>query len=257
MRYARVFLLHLQDALDDKGRMFVWFLISLINPLVLLLFWRGAPGVWSVSDAAAYYVLLVIANTFLSVHIEEVVAHIDIQEGYLSNYLVKPVSYLVYKFFHELPYRVVESVFGLLFLGMFLSLFHLRFGIGDAASVVLFFGIFVLAYGISFLFKMVLGLTALWTTDYAGVAQLVQVVIIVSGGFIMPIALYPPSLQSAIYALPFPYMFYAPVGALLGYFSRGELVRILAIQCAWVVALYALYRFVWKRGVGQFTAIGR
>lgn len=264
MRYARVFLLHFQDALDDKARMFVWFLISLINPLILLLFWKGASVTssvdagWQLSDITLYYLLMVIANTFLSVHIEENIAYIDIQEGYLANYLVKPVSYIAYKFFHELSYRLFESVFGVVFLIVLFA--ALRFAITlphDAVAVAMVGAVFLLAYCMSFLFKMILGLTAVWTTDFSGLSQIIGVVILITGGFIMPIRLFPDQLQRIIYALPFPYMFYFPVATILGYYSQREVLRIIGIQAIWIAVLYFFYRLVWRNGVKQFTAVGR
>ena len=121
MKYARIFFFHLQDAIEERSRMIVWFLISLINPMVYLLFWRGAylnleesTVGWQFSSFASYYFLLVIASSFLLVHIEEYIAYFDIERGYLANQLLKPVSYFWYHFFHELPYRVVQGSFGLL-----------------------------------------------------------------------------------------------------------------------------------------------
>src|SRR3989304_6642440 len=107
MRYVRMLLLHFDLALVSRSRSFIWFLITLINPLIYLTFWRGAltagsasPIGWSLSSVASYYLLLVIAGAFLSVHIEEVVAYYDIQQGWLSNYLTRPFSYFWFKFFH-------------------------------------------------------------------------------------------------------------------------------------------------------------
>ena len=103
MKYVKIFLLHFQEATDERSRMFVWFLISLINPLVYLLFWRGAhtslpetTNQWQLSGFASYYVLLILAGSFLRVHIEEYIAYYDIELGYLANSLLKPVSYFCY-----------------------------------------------------------------------------------------------------------------------------------------------------------------
>jgi len=119
MRYVRMLLIHFEDALAERSRSFVWFLIALINPLMLLLFWRGAIlekpdayGQWNIPSIMSYYLLLIIAGAFLQVHIDEKIAYSDIQQGQLANYLTRPFSYLLWNFFIELPYRVIQGSFG-------------------------------------------------------------------------------------------------------------------------------------------------
>ncbi|HLD24832.1 MAG TPA: ABC-2 family transporter protein, partial [Patescibacteria group bacterium] len=119
-RYLTVFLLYAQHALEYKARSFVWFFVIFMDAMIYLLFWRGAlsnpstTGVWTFSEAVSYYLLLLIAGSFLQVHIEEEVAFEDIQYGRLSQYLLRPFSYYKFKFFQELPWRIIQGGFGLL-----------------------------------------------------------------------------------------------------------------------------------------------
>ncbi len=262
MRYVRIFLLHFQDAVDAKSRMLAWFLISLINPLIYLSFWWGAStganlSNWTLPSIVSYYVLLVIAGALLRVHIEENIAYYDIQLGYLSNYLIKPVSYIRYKFLQELPYRLIEGSFGLIVLLLLTYVFHVPFHFIQSPTTIILAGLIIFfAYLISFLFKMILGLTALWTTDYHGLWQIVEVVLLAFGGFVIPIHLYPSYLQGIVNMTPFPYIFYYPIASVVGFIENGRYVYIISIQLAWIFLLALLYRAMWGRGVRQFTAVG-
>ncbi len=265
MRYVRMLLIHFEDALAERTRNLVWFLIALINPLILLLFWHGAIlekpdayGQWNIPSIVSYYLLLIIAGAFLQVHIEEKIAYTDIQQGALSNYLTKPFSYLVWNFFIELPYRVLQGSFGVIVFLIFFIFFGNIVSITNDPVILTLAGIvIVLGYLLSFFFKMILGLSALWTTDFSGLVNLIEVITLVFGGFIMPIHLYPAVLQRISFALPFASMFYFPIIAISGKLMAVELFRVIAVQCLWLAGLGSVYRIMWRRGIRLFTAIGQ
>ena len=113
-RLLAIFFLYAQHALEYKSRSFVWFLLVLLDAGVYLLYWRGvltgpnASTVWSLSKALSYYMLLLVAGSFLEAHIKEEIAFEDIQYGRLSQYLLRPFPYIGFKFFQELPWRIIQ-----------------------------------------------------------------------------------------------------------------------------------------------------
>lgn len=263
MKYVRIFLLYFQQAFVYRGRSIVWFFISLFNPLVLLLFWYAAltggktTVSWSLSDVTAYYVLLIISASFLDVHIEENVAVEDISEGGLNAYLVKPISYALVKLCNELPYRLLQGSFGIIVFCI------IRFGLGISFPLVN--GIFEIvstvcmilcAFCVSFLFKMIVGLSAFWTTDYTGLAEMTGVLILLFGGFVIPLEFFPSFWHTVATYTPFPYGTYFPVLAVEGRLALGEMWRIIGIQLGWIFILGVTYRWMWKRGVRLYTGVG-
>ncbi len=265
MKYLKVFLLHFQDAIDDRSRSVVWFLIALLNPLIYLLFWRGAagnipkqPGQWTSSSFASYYLLLIIASAFLMVHIEEYIAWYDVKEGYLTNHLLRPISYFWQNFFHELPYRILQGSFGIIVLLIFLALYPgLIAPVGSPIQIVLDIIVIIAAYFLSFSFKMILGLSALFTTDFYGLSELIGVLILVFGGFVIPLDLFPSQLARLVSVLPFPYMFYYPILAVAGRLEMSALLRLIGVQLGWIFAVLLFYRYLWGKGVRVFTGVGR
>lgn len=265
MRYVRIFLLHFQEAFDNKGRSFVWFLVPLVNISTLLLFWIGAFAEkgnfikdWSISSVSSYYFLLLIASSFLDVHIEESVAREDIQQGGLSKYLIKPFSYFWFKFFEEIPWRMIQGFFGLvifinafLFLGNFINLNNSIEGF-FLSLIIMIFALFI-----SFIFKMIVGISALWITDYSGLEQLVGITMLIFAGFIIPLEFFPSWLKTISYFLPFSYMIYFPVVAFTGKLAVVELFRVITVQVVWIIVLFLAYRLLWKKGIRKFTAFGQ
>ncbi len=265
MRYLRIFFLHFQQAFALRSRSVVWFLLSLFNPLIFYLFWKSVYhensmtfSDWSLSNVASYYFFLVIAGSLLIVHIEEDVAHWDIQQGGLSRYLLKPFSYMKMKFFEELPWRIIQGFFGVfvlvlfsIFFGNLLSFVKIPFGIFLASIIV------ILAYSISFIFKMIVGISALWFTDFSGLQQVLEAILIVFTGSLMPLAFLPDIIHQLALVLPFAYIIYFPILAVQGKMQVWESLRVIGVQLLWVMLLLSFYKFLWKKGVKLYTGLGQ
>ncbi len=265
MRYVNIFLLIFQHVTNFRSRIFIWFLTSFLNPLSLLIFWiavfREKGDVlagWSLSSLSTYYFLIIIAAAFIIVHIEEDVAIHDIREGDLIKYLLRPFSYYWMKFFDEIPWRIIQGFFGFMAFIIFYLLFskfillpHTLVGITTTFLIVL------LAFFISFTFKMIIGLTAFWFIDFWGLQQIIEVVIIVLAGLIMPIEFFPHWLKNISLISPFPYMIYYPILSFQSKLIDSQVIQTVLIQIFWLAILYLIYRFLWSRGLKKFTGVGQ
>ena len=262
IEHLKIILLHFEQIIEHRARSFVWFLLALINPLILIMFWRGAnkdslSGQITVSELTIYYFFLIIAVTFLMSHIEEDVAYYDIKQGNLVRYLLRPISYYWIKFYEELPYRVLQGFYGLIILAIFFSFF------GNFASPLLTPLIFILsiliaifAYFISFTFKMIVGLLAFWFVEIGGLFNMMEVIIVVFAGLIMPISLMPQQIKNLANYLPFSYIVYYPIFAFLGKFAAPRLVEIVLTQLLWLLILITVYKVLWIKGIKKFTGVG-
>lgn len=265
MRYLKIFLLHFEQILEYRSRSFVWFLKSAIGPLLLLVFWIGAlkgdnniPAEWSFSTITSYYFLLIIATALLTAHIEQVVAKEDIQEGRLVKYLLKPFSYFWINFFIETPFRVLQGSMAIVASLILVSIFKINFAFsGDVDILILSFIVALLAYFLSFLFKLIIGLLAFWLIDIHGFYQLVDVTLLIFAGYILPINLLPKFLENISYILPFAYMIYFPITAFQGKYELVQLMQIIATQIIWLFIFFMLYKVLWRRGLRKFTAVGQ
>ncbi len=265
MRFFNILVLHFEHILEHRARSFVWFLVSLFNPLLFILFWSGAfqnrkelGSGWSFSFLTSYYFLLTIAGSFLMAHVEEDIVEYDIGQGELVKYLVKPFSYYWFKFCEEIHYRILQGFYGIvlflifyLFFGSFVRLAQTPIVLILATSIV------ILAMFLAFTFKMILGLTAIWMTEVRALFQITEAVLAIFAGYIMPLELFSHSLATVAYVLPFSYMIYFPVVAFLGKLTALELIKVLAMQLVWLAILIMIYKIMWKRGLLKFTGVGQ
>lgn len=253
------FILHFMEVFQERGRVFVWFLISFIGPLIMLLFWRGArfhPNGWNIPFITSYYILFVTLNSFLMVHMERHIGEIDIQEGELTKYLLKPFSYIRLKFFEEIPYRIIQGMFGIIVIGLYLFIFGHIFAFTNSLAVFLSsFVILLLGFFISYLYKFNVGLLAFWTTDFAGIFHFSEMLLFIFAGYIIPLFIFPSILEKVAYILPFGYMVYFPVISLQGKLPLQQIFLVIIAQMAWIAIFWFLSKFLFQHGVKRFTGI--
>lgn len=262
MRVGRIFLLCIQRVLHEKGRAFVWFLVSLTGNGTMLLFWTAAirentvNSPLSLGEVQTYYVLLFVAGSLLMSHVEETVANLDIGKGELSKYLLRPFSYALMRFGEEFPWRLTTGFFGVvgcLAISQFIQITMTR----DLQTIVLVVLMSLLALAMSFFFKMLVGFTAFFITSIRGVQDLTEIMILLGAGYVLPIHLFPEAIQRIIFVTPFPYMLYLPVASLIGRFSLSEMIEIIVIQFIWLGILMIIYHYWIGVGVKKFTAVGQ
>ncbi len=262
MRYFRIFLIYFEEAFEYRSRSLVWFSISLINPLILLIYWIGyyksqSNPFFSINSLSMYYLLLIIATALLMPHVEETIAFDDIQQGGLTKFLLKPASYTFIRFIGEIPWRVVQGFFGLVVFIVFLFLFgsFLQFSLTWQS---IFLGILVslLAYLLSFFYKLTIGYTAFWLIEFSGLNEVLGVITLIFAGYVMPIELFPDMVRNIAYILPFPYMIYFPIVVFQGNKTVSETIWIISAQVFWIILFYILSKILFKNGIKKYMGLG-
>lgn len=263
MRYLRIFSLYFQNVFAHRSRPLVYVFTYVFNSLLFLAFMQGVfhqtktVGDWTLSSVTSYYFLLIIAAAVLMTHVEVPIFRDDIEKGELAGRLLKPFSYYWQRFNIELPVRIFQGIAGtiiyfiLTFVYQTYLPFHLTF-----ITLLLSIVIIVLAYMVCFTFKMILAITALWTTETRGAQELVEILVFLFAGYIVPINLLPGTLEKIANMLPFAYIIYYPIIAIQGKLDINASVTIIMIQLVWLLVLGLLFRFLWKRGLKQFADFG-
>lgn len=263
MQYVRILALNFEDVFQQRMRAFVWFTTQLVNPIILILFWKGAfsrnttIGGWTRSELNTYYLLLVVVTSCLISHIQTKIARDDIRDGGLVRYIIRPFPYLLFNFFGELPNRILLGVYGIIafmILSHFVdhSLIHI-----STENVPITVTIIVLAYILSFISQSTLGFIAFWTTEISGIIDTVEVVRVVLAGIIVPLALFPNWLAHIATTLPFSYMVYFPLLSLQGKLPLQTQLLVILMQVCWIAIFSFLYTVLWNQGLKKFSGIGQ
>ena len=114
----------------------------------------------------------------------------------------------------------------------------------------------VLAVGVAFGWRYLLGLTAFWLLDIRGANQLGWFTAQFFSGMFLPLVFFPDAVELLARALPFASMLQLPVEVWLGKHAGGRLLAVYALQIVWLVGLLLAGRWVLARAMRRVVVQG-
>lgn len=116
----------------------------------------------------------------------------------------------------------------------------------DAGAAAAFVLSLLLAFVISQLITLLMGLSSFWTLEVGGTTMLFSVVRMFLSGAVIPLWFMPGWLRTIADILPFQAATFTPISIYFGRPNGGLLVA-LGVQAAWVIALGCVCGWVWSR----------
>jgi ABC-2 type transport system permease protein len=169
-----------------------------------------------------------------------------IKTGEVATELLRPVDFLLAQFAQAAGAAVVE---GLLSGALALVLGVLVLGVAPPASLlaaVMFLVSVALGFCVKFLVTYLVALVCFWTVNSLGLLWAQNALVSVFSGALIPLQFMPGWLRTVALAAPFQAIVYTPVQIYLGALSGTALWWAIAIQAAWVVALWVAARLLWR-----------
>jgi len=113
-----------------------------------------------------------------------------------------------------------------------------------------------LAYTISQLLALLVGMVAFWTVENTGIFMIYRVAAQFLSGALVPLWFMPGPLRIVAQLLPFQATAYTPTATYLGQIHGSGLAVALGVQALWVGLLAGLARLVWSRAVHRVVVQG-
>jgi len=264
-KYWVVFKVALSERLVYRTDFFIATFLRFIPIITTILLWRaiydGANrtevGGLAYSQMVAYYLFVMIVRAFGSMPRLATDMATDIRDGDLRKYLLQPINYLGYNLTlrgaHKLVYFVMAAV-------PYALVFYLCRGYlpewPSAGMLGLSMISLVLAFLIGFAINTVIGLLGFWFLEVASFIHVFMTAQYFLSGHMFPLSLLPESMQTVVDLLPFAYETYYPTLILLQRLEPDEAVRVIAVQCVWVLVLLLAARVAWARGLRRYAAYG-
>ncbi len=177
----------------------------------------------------------------------------DIRLGRISTYLIYPFDFWKFEVAGYIGFLGVQVAVATLTLaalrlsGVFPALDPLTLLQGVSYTLVVGFLWFAVQYN--------LALVAFWLDE----TWVLRVIFIMAANFlsgaILPLEMFPASLQQVIAWSPFPYMTHVPVKILMGTYD-GSLLQAWGVMVGWIIVVAAMAAFFWRRGMKHYTAAG-
>jgi ABC-2 type transport system permease protein len=260
---AQIFNLGLQSNLVYRWNFLVRVLVGFVPMLGSVYLWnavfsgRHAFAGYTFKSMVAYFITLILVDTLTMPNEDDFQIAEDIREGRISAILLKPLDYRLFRFHLFFSARLVHAVFALVPLALAMIWLHGYYaGLPWLANLPAALLALVGAALIQFFLCFALAMVAFWILDIGSVTFIVYSIEFLLGGHIFPLDAMPSWLQAICFRLPFAYETFFPAGILIGHVTPTAMLWGFAWQWSWVGFLFLLSGALWKRGLGQYTAVG-
>jgi len=162
----------------------------------------------------------------------------DIQSGQIAYMMNKPYSYMFFKFAESLGSTALH--------------FIIMLSTGSLLAYVL---VSVLAVSINIMANIIIGLMAFWFEDSKGFRFIYAKFVLIFGGVLIPLEIYPNWLADILNYLPFAYIGYH-VGKLFVMFDIWYFLEILAVQAIWLSVFILIGWLLYKGGTRKVSISG-
>lgn len=262
-KYYQSFLIGLQSNLVYRLNFAVRGFFSLFHLAVVFILWGAAfahtpvIGGFTFGQTLTYFLVMLVMQFFVGAFNEDYQISEEIRSGLINQFILKPIDYFLYRFSIFAAARLVTGVLILLPLLVVLPLLHDHLTLpAEAWRYVLLLPAMVLSALIQFSIAYCFGMLTFWFLEIQGFVVLSMAIESLLGGQMFPLDLLPAWLFRLSQYLPFYYQTYFPTAILTGRIDFAAAVHGFGIQLAWVLALLALNRFLWLRGLRRHTAVG-
>ncbi len=265
-KYLQIISVGLQNTLAYRLNFFFRALFGLIPVAATIFLWRtiyaSKPAEsdvagYALSQIISYYLVVTVVDALTAVTDDDWQIAAEIRDGQISQFLLKPIDYLAYRFLLFGAGRMVYLVTSLIPLGGFMlwhsDSLHLP---GDLTVYGWFFLSVVMTALLQFLASFTMALLAFWILEIETFIFILFAIEYVAGGHLFPLDILPPWITAALYYTPFPYLLYFPVSIFLERTTGSLLQMGLMIQAFWVLVAYGTARWVWSRGIRKYGAVG-
>jgi ABC-2 type transport system permease protein len=265
-KYLRVISIGIQSNLTYRFNYLTRTLFSFIPLFAMLSLWRtiyAADGAghrlsgYTEAQMIFYYLMVAIVDIFTAVNEDDWQIAADIREGNISQFLLKPVDYLWYRLCLFFSGRIAFVSMACVPLAIFAFCFRNYFvPPPNATALAAFVFSLLLTALLQFFLSYSMALLAFWVLEISTFIFILFAFEYLASGHLFPLDMLPPTLQHALAFTPFPSMLYIPISVYMGKISGPGIALGLLTQLFWMLMMYALARFMWRRGIKKYSAFG-
>jgi ABC-2 type transport system permease protein len=114
----------------------------------------------------------------------------------------------------------------------------------------------LMCFLIGFFFEACIGMVGFWVLEVTSLLWIVTTLNYFISGQMFPLDLLGPTWRTVLKSLPFQYLAYFPAVVFLGKVQGWDLVYGLLAEAGWALALIALARWLYHRGLRRYSAYG-
>lgn len=239
-----------------RAEMVLWALSGTL-PIILMGVWgeaaRTGNFTYSQVEVVRYFVAVLVVRqmTFVWViwEFEE-----SVVRGHLSHALLRPIHPVWNHVAHHLAERVVRFPMVLVLVGLCFWLHPGSFYIPSLATLMLGILLVGSVFVCRFVLQFALSMNCFFNERASSLEALSFIVYAFLSGMLAPLDLYPEIVQRVAYLTPFPYLVFVPARLLSG--EEVDVARAFLVLGGWTLVLLVVQRWLWRRGLARYSAMG-
>ncbi len=241
---------------EYRAELLLWVLAGVL-PFILMGVWMeaSAGGQFGLSplDFARYFLAAFIARQFTIVWVIWEFER-EVVEGRLSPRLLQPIDPLWHHVTSHISERFARLPFAIVLVIIFFLLYPQAFWIPSFTGTMLFCLAASMAFALRFLMQYTFALFAFWTERASALEQFWFLLYLFLSGLIAPLEVFPPMFRQIVEWTPFPYMIHFPAALLVG--MPVNVGKSLLVMAAWSVVFLIWNRWLWRKGLKQYSGMG-
>jgi ABC-2 type transport system permease protein len=178
----------------------------------------------------------------------------EVLEGKLSFRLLQPLDPGWHHVSTHLSERLARLPFIVILMALFFLLYPRSFWLPDPVGLGMGVVAIALAFTLRFVMQYTFAMFAFWTERATSVEQFWFLFYLFLSGYIAPLEVFPPLVRQIVLWTPFPYLIHIPASWLVG--LPVDLPRSLLVSLGWITIFWLLNRWLWKRGLRQYSGMG-
>lgn len=242
--------------LEYRAELLLWVLSGSL-PLILMGVWIQAAqgGSFGISpiEFIRYFLAVFFVRQFTVVWVIWEFER-EVIEGKLSFRLLQPLDPGWHHLASHFAERFARLPFAIALIGLFFWLYPQAIWIPSLPNVLLCFLTLVLAFILRFVTQYTFAMFAFWLERAYAIEQFWFLFYLFLSGLIAPLEVFPPIVRNIVMWTPFPYMINFPASILIGLPVNVE--RGLLIMIDWIIIFWLLNRWLWRKGLKQYSGMG-
>ncbi len=242
--------------LEYRAEIFLWALSGSL-PIILMGVWIQASensdfGLNS-DDFVRYFFSVFLIRQFTTIWVIWEFER-EIVEGKLSFRLLQPLDPVWHHIARHLAEKITRIPLVILFCALFFFLYPDAFWLPHWQNILLCMLAIAMAFILRFVIQYTFAMFAFWTERASAIQQFWYLFYIFLSGMIAPLEVFPPNIRDILEWTPFPYLIHLPAAILAG--LPINFTRSVFVISIWSILFFIANRWLWKKGLKQYSGMG-
>jgi ABC-2 type transport system permease protein len=217
----------------------------------------GVIGGYTLAEMLTYIIGGALISTFAMSTMQGDEIDQEITEGFISNYLLKPLNTTFYWLARDMSRKMLIIFFSIIaFSGLFFVARNFLLSPASLEMFVVSLIFIIMGWLFHFLIFYVASVVSFWLGRTWSFRFTVRVLMEFATGSIVPISFVPGIWGSILNFLPFKFLVYLPLQIYLGKLSMPQITSEFLQFMVWLILLAIISWYLWRRGIKSYTASG-